>query len=84
VEKAEPILRQALEHHPRHGLILYNLACYACVQGREEEARQLLERAMDEDRAAYLGMAFADPDLAALQAWLAECLRAMRGEPAKG
>lgn len=84
VEKAEPILRQALEHHPRHGLILYNLACYACVQGREEEARQLLERAMAEDRAAYLGMALADPDLAALQAWLGECLTTMRGEPAKG
>ena len=72
VEKAEPILRDALEHHPRHGLILYNLACYACVQGREEEARQLLERAMAEDCRTYLGMALNDPDLPALNAWLRE------------
>jgi Flp pilus assembly protein TadD len=84
VEQAEPILRQALEHHPRHGLILYNLACYACVQGREEEARQLLVGAMTEDRAAYSGMALADPDLTAVHAWLLEHLAAIRDEPAKG
>ncbi len=72
VEKAEPILLEAVELHPHHGLILYNLACYACVQGRAEEARGLLERAMAEDAALYLGMALADPDLTVLKAWLLE------------
>lgn len=70
VERAEPILRKALEHHPRHGLILYNLACYACVQGREEEARQLLEQAAGEDAGLYLEMAEADPDLLAIRTWV--------------
>lgn len=70
VERAEPILRRALEHHPRHGLILYNLACYACVQDRTEEARQLLEAAAGEDTDLYLKMAEADPDLAAVRSWV--------------
>ena len=73
VEKAEPILRRALEHHPRYGLILYNLACYACVQGREDEARQLLERAMvEEDMDQYLKMAKNDPDLLAIRPWVVD------------
>lgn len=84
VEKAEPILREAVELHPRYGLILYNLACYACVQGRGEEARAFLDRAMAEDGGHFLAMALADPDLAALNAWLRERQAAMHDEAARG
>jgi len=74
VEAAEPILRAALEHHPRHGLILYNLACYACVQGREDEARALLDLSDAAEPGTYLAMAAGDPDLKAISRWVVEKL----------
>ncbi len=70
VEEAEPILRAALDHHPDEVLILYNLACYACVQGRPDEARDLLARAIEHERAQVLLMAAHDPDLAAILPWI--------------
>jgi Flp pilus assembly protein TadD len=70
VEEAEPILRRALQHHPEHGLIHYNLACYACVQGRHEEARSLLEIAFSQDPPTFLPMAAGDPDLFAISQWI--------------
>lgn len=70
IESAETILRKALRHHPRHGLILYNLACYACVQDRPEEARELILQAIEIDPAQVLAMAKKDPDLLAIRAWL--------------
>jgi predicted Zn-dependent protease len=72
VAAAEPILRKAIESHPRHGLILYNLACYACVQGRHDEARSLLEQAEAGDKGTYLGMAANDADLVAIMPWITE------------
>ena len=72
VATAEPILRKAIELHPKHGLILYNLACYACVQGRHEEARSLLERAEAEAKGTYLSMAATDADLVAILPWVVE------------
>ncbi len=70
IESAETILRKALRHHPRHGLILYNLACYACVQDRPEEARELMLQALEVDPAQVLAMAKKDPDLLAIRSWL--------------
>lgn len=70
IESAETILRKALRHHPRHGLILYNLACYACVQERPEEARELISQAIGVDPAEVLAMAKKDPDLLAIRPWL--------------
>ena len=45
--EAEALLLPALEHFPTESTIPYNLACYACVLGRVEEARRLLERAIE-------------------------------------
>ena len=70
IESAETILRKALRHHPRHGLILYNLACYACVQERPEEARALISQAIEVDPVQVLETAKKDPDLLAIQPWL--------------
>ena len=39
IEKGEAILLQARELHPEHADIFYNLACYASVAGRLEEAK---------------------------------------------
>jgi Flp pilus assembly protein TadD len=72
VAAAEPFLRKALELHPKHGLIVYNLACYACVQGRHDEARELLERADAIDKETFLAMAVGDADLAAIRPWVVE------------
>lgn len=78
IESAETILRKALRHHPRHGLILYNLACYACVQERPEEARELMDQAIAIDAGQTLAMAEKDPDLAAIRPWILQELAARR------
>lgn len=70
IESAETILRKSLRHHPGHGLILYNLACYACVQERPDEARELLLQAIRIDPGQVLAMAKKDPDLFSLRPWL--------------
>ncbi|WP_035607425.1 tetratricopeptide repeat protein [Haloferula sp. BvORR071] len=68
--KAEETLCKALEFHPKHSLIHYNLACYACVDGREEEARERLVKATEEDVDLYLKMAKDDPDLVRIRPWV--------------
>lgn len=66
VTDAEKILRRAIQIHPREWCIRYNLACYAAVQGREDEARALLEEAVAlEPSCAF--MAREDPDLILLR-----------------
>ncbi len=82
IESAETILRKALRHHPRHGLILYNLACYACVQDRPEEARALILQAIEVDPAPVLAMAKKDPDLLAIRPWLDELKPAIPAQAA--
>lgn len=67
---AEPILQAALERHPSECLISYNLACYACVQGRHDEARELLARAAKADPAQVIRMAQNDPDLLGILPWI--------------
>ena len=70
VAAAEPILRTAIQRHPNHGLILYNLACYACLQGRHDEACGLLGRADAEDKGSFFAMATRDVDLVAILPWI--------------
>lgn len=45
VADAEEILMKALSLHPEEAMVRYNLACYACVTGRMEEARERLREA---------------------------------------
>ena len=75
IDEAELILRSALQGHPKHALILYNLACYSCVQGNREEARTLLDQSFAEDPEAMLVMATGDPDLAGIRPWILEQLK---------
>lgn len=70
MNEAETILIEALKHHPEEWCIYYNLACYGCVQGRQEIAQEFLERAL-KLQPACREMAKEDPDLKALWAALA-------------
>jgi Flp pilus assembly protein TadD len=49
VEKAEAILLRAQAIHPKVAIIAFNLACYASVTGRMEEAKERLQRAIKLD-----------------------------------
>ena len=66
VVDAEKILRRAVQIHPREWCIRYNLACYAAVQGRKDDAKALLEEAVALEPHCAL-MAREDPDLITLQ-----------------
>ena len=66
IVEAEVILREALGHHPRNVLVIYNLACYACVQERFDEAISLYGRAIALDEKTVYEMSLRDPDLAAI------------------
>lgn len=46
-EKAEQTLLRALDGFPDEPTIHYNLACYACRQGRIEEAKKRLAKAIE-------------------------------------
>ena len=50
VEKAEAILLRAQAIHPKVAMIAFNLACYASVTGRMEEAKKRLRHAIDLDK----------------------------------
>ena len=66
LQRAELILLDACERHPREAMIFYNLACYASVSGRLEEARIRLDRAIALDSRVEL-LARDDEDLAPLR-----------------
>lgn len=70
IEEAEVVLRAGLSRHPAHGLILYNLACYSCVQERADEARELFHRAVATDPEQMFTMGARDPDLVGIRPWL--------------
>lgn len=70
IEAADAILRGALAHHPPEGIVLYNLACYACVQGRMEEAKDFLNRTIHTDPEHIIAMALKDEDLIPLRPWV--------------
>lgn len=62
IGEAREVLQEAVLHHPRVGLIQYNLACYACVLGEVKEAHRLLTIAFALDD-TLKKIALDDPDL---------------------
>jgi Flp pilus assembly protein TadD len=70
IEKAEAILLEAREIHPRNVVILVNLASYASVTGRTEEAKARLRYAIDLDKDVRR-MALDLEDLKPLWNWIA-------------
>jgi tetratricopeptide (TPR) repeat protein len=50
IEKAEAILLRAQAIHPKVAMIAFNLACYASVAGRTEEAKERLRHAIQLDK----------------------------------
>jgi tetratricopeptide (TPR) repeat protein len=62
VEQAETVLLKARDWHPKNALIAFNLACYASVMGRIEEAKVRLRHAIDLDT-AIVRLALDDKDL---------------------
>ena len=50
IEKAEAILLRARAIHPKDAMIAFNLACYASVTGRMEEAKARLRHAVKFDK----------------------------------
>ena len=71
LEKAEAILLQARELHPRNVIIMLNLASYASVTGRTEEAKVRLRHAIDLDR-RIRRLALGVEDLRPLWDWISE------------
>jgi tetratricopeptide (TPR) repeat protein len=70
VEKAEAILLRAQAIHPKVAMIAFNLACYASVTGRIEDAKERLRHAIDLDKGVQK-LAIDDEDLKPLWDWIA-------------
>ena len=64
--EAADILSLALRRYYDDALVRYNLACYWCVMGRVEEAREMLETACKKD-GSLRELAETDEDLAGLR-----------------
>lgn len=64
--EAADILSLALRRYYDDALVRYNLACYWCVMGRTEEAREMVETAFKKDR-SLRDLAETDEDLAGLK-----------------
>ena len=69
VEKAEAILLRAQAIHPKVAMIAFNLACYASVTGRMEEAKEHLLHAIELDK-EIRKLAIDDDDLKPLWEWI--------------
>jgi Flp pilus assembly protein TadD len=69
VEKAEAIPLRAQAIHPKVAMIAFNLACYASVTGRMEEAKEHLRRTIDLDKDVRK-LAIDDEDLKPLWDWI--------------
>ena len=69
VEQAEAILLRAQAIHPKVAMIVFNLACYASVTGRMEEAKERLRHAIQLDK-DIRGLALDDEDLKPLWDWI--------------
>jgi tetratricopeptide (TPR) repeat protein len=69
VEKAEAILLRAQAIHPTVAMIAFNLACYASVSGRREEAKKRLRDAIALDK-DIRRLAIEDEDLKPLWDWI--------------
>ena len=64
--EAADILSLALRRYYDDALVRYNLACYWCVMGRVEEAREMVETAFKKDK-SLRDLAETDEDLAGLK-----------------
>jgi Flp pilus assembly protein TadD len=71
IKSAEAILRQARELHHDNAMIEFNLACYASVAGRFEEAKVRLRRAIELDK-QFQKLAIDDEDLQPLWDWIVD------------
>jgi Flp pilus assembly protein TadD len=69
VENAEAILIRAQAIHPKVAMIAFNLACYASIAGRVEQAKEHLRRAIDLDK-DIRKLALEDEDLKSLWDWI--------------
>ena len=69
VERAEAILLRAQAIHPKVAMIAFNLACYASVMGRMEEAKERLQHAINLDK-GIRGLALDSGDLKPLWDWI--------------
>ena len=56
-------LKPALDVFKKEYLVRYNMACYACVLGDKDEARELLGKAIELGGDAVKTQALEDPDL---------------------
>ncbi len=67
-QEAWDLLFPALERFPKDWIVPYNLACYGCQMGRQEEARRLLKLAFERGHPEELTrMALEDADLEPLR-----------------
>ncbi|MEM9445489.1 MAG: hypothetical protein AAGA18_09070 [Verrucomicrobiota bacterium] len=66
IYKAEEILERAMEQHPKHAMIQFNLGCYASILGNQKKASKLIKDAIKLD-ASYEKLAREDPDLEGLR-----------------
>ena len=71
IETAEAILLRACELHHDNAVIEFNLACYASVAGRFEEAKARLKRAIELDK-QFQKVAIDDEDLRPLWDWIVD------------
>jgi Flp pilus assembly protein TadD len=69
VEKAEAILLRVQAIHPKFAMIAFNLACYASVTGRMEDAKERLRNAIELDN-DIRRLAIDDEDLKPLWDWI--------------
>ena len=69
-QEAYDELKPALDTFKEEQLVWYNMACYACVLGNKEEARELLGKAIELGGAAVKTQALNDPDLQGV--WVSE------------
>jgi Flp pilus assembly protein TadD len=69
IDKAEAILLRAQAIHPTVAMIAFNLACYASVAGRMEEAKERLRHAIELDKEARK-LALEDEDLKPFWDWI--------------
>jgi hypothetical protein len=68
-KRRKPILLEAQAIHPKVAMIAFNLASYASVTGRMEEAKERLRHAIHFDKDVR-GLALDDDDLKPLWDWI--------------
>jgi Flp pilus assembly protein TadD len=69
IESAEAILLRASKLHHDNAIIEFNLACYASVTGRMEDAKERIRKAIELDKDVRI-QALADEDLRPLWDWM--------------